>query len=222
MIHSGSRNLGYKVANYYNNLAIELNKKYFSCVPKEKQLAFLPIDSKEGRMYIDEMQICVDFAKANRSLMMNNIKKSFLEIDVDFEQVIDISHNYARMEHHFNENVMVHRKGATSARKGELGLIPGNQGTKSYVISGKGNQESFMSCSHGAGRKMSRTKAQKELDFEEQKKILDDQGVIHGMRSEKDLDEAPGSYKDISEVMRNQSDLVEILVELTPLAVIKG
>ena len=224
MIHSGSRNLGFKVAKYYNDLANKLNNKWHVSVPADWQLAFLPLDSDEGQSYLKEMQYCVDFALANRALMMERVKTCISEIvgNIEFDEMINIAHNYAAMENHFGENVMIHRKGATRAYDGQLGIIPGSQGTASYIVRGKGNKESFMSCSHGAGRKMGRKQAQRELNFEEQKKILDDAGVIHGMRNTKDLDEAPGSYKDISVVMANQSDLVEIEVELRPLAVIKG
>ena len=233
MIHSGSRNLGKQVADYYNKLAVELNRKWFSDVPKEWELAFLPVDSEEGQSYIREMNYCVDFALANRQLMMDRIMEIFKNIiGSDFNNItskefnnvdiINIAHNYAKIENHFGENVWVHRKGATLATENTTGIIPGSQGTKSYIVKGKGNKESFMSCSHGAGRKMSRTKAIKELDLEKEIKMLDDLGVIHGIRNKKDLDEAPSSYKNIDEVMENQKDLVEILVELTPLAVIKG
>ena len=233
MIHSGSRNLGKQVADYYNKLAVELNRKWFSDVPKEWELAFLPVDSEEGQSYIREMNYCVDFALANRQLMMDRIMEVFENIiGADFNNItseefndvdiINIAHNYARLENHFGENVWVHRKGATLATENTIGIIPGSQGTKSYIVKGKGNKESFMSCSHGAGRKMSRTKAIKELDLEKEIKMLDDLGVIHGIRNKEDLDEAPSSYKNIDEVMENQKDLVEILVELTPLAVIKG
>ena len=134
----------------------------------------------------------------------------------------DDHHNYAAMENHFGHNVLVHRKGATRAYKDEIGIIPGSQGTKSYIVKGLGNPDSFMSCSHGAGRKMSRSKACSSLNLEEQIELLDDQGIVHGIRNSADLDEAPGSYKDINVVMDNQSDLVEKVVELTPLGVIKG
>lgn len=133
-----------------------------------------------------------------------------------------VAHNYAQMEHHFGKNVLVHRKGATSAAEDEIGIIPGSQGTKSYIVKGLGNPESFMSCSHGAGRAMGRKQAQRDLNLEAEIRKLDEQGIIHGIRSVKDLDEAAGAYKDISIVMDNQSDLVEIVTELTPLAVIKG
>ena len=117
---------------------------------------------------------------------------------------------------------MVHRKGATSAKAGEYGIIPGSQGSKSYIVVGKGNPESFSSCSHGAGRKMGRKQAQRTLDLETEKKRLDEMGVLHGLRSKQDLDEAASAYKDIDAVMANQSDLVDIAVQLRPLAVMKG
>jgi tRNA-splicing ligase RtcB len=135
---------------------------------------------------------------------------------------VNIAHNYAAMENHFGENVLVHRKGATRARDGEIGIIPGSQGTKSYIVRGRGSRESFESCSHGAGRKLGRMQAQRTLNLAEEIAKLDAAGVVHGIRSVKELDEAPGSYKDISEVMANQADLVDILVELSPMGVIKG
>ena len=228
MLHSGSRNIGLKVANHYNKLAQELNAKWHSSVDRKWELAFLPMDSKEGRNYIKEMDYCVDFALANRDLMMDRIiecfRKEFIiknRIEViTFDETINIAHNYAKMENHFGQNVMVHRKGATLATKDTIGIIPGSQGTKSYIVKGLGNPDSFNSCSHGAGRKMSRKEAINTLDLEKEKKKM--KGIIHGLRNKTDLDEASSAYKDIDVVMENQKDLVEILVELTPLAVIKG
>ncbi len=226
MLHSGSRNLGKQVADRYNEIAIRLNKKWHSGVPVNWQLAFLPIDSDEGQSYLREMNFCVEFALANRKLMMTRVAEIFNDImkwkKIDMEGMINIAHNYARIENHFGFNVWVHRKGATSARAGEIGIIPGSQGTASYIVKGKGNPESFMSCSHGAGRKMSRTAAIKNLDLDAEKKFLDDQGIMHSVRNAKDLDEAPGSYKDISLVLLEQADLVEVVAELKPMAVIKG
>lgn len=118
--------------------------------------------------------------------------------------------------------VMVHRKGATLARKDTIGIIPGSQGTKSYIVKGRGNKDSYESCSHGAGRIMGRKQAEKTLNLEEEIKKLDDQNIIHSIRTTKDLDEATGAYKNIEEVMKNQEDLVEVIEKLTPLAVIKG
>jgi tRNA-splicing ligase RtcB len=221
MVHSGSRNIGYKVAQHYNKKAKELNQKYFSIVPKEHDLAFFRTDADEGYEYIREMKYCVAFAFANRSLMMQNIQRIFVdETGCDFDPMINIAHNYADIENHQNKNVWVHRKGATRAREGEIGIIPGSQGTKSYIVKGLGNEESFKSCSHGAGRTMGRKQAQRDLSLEEEIARLD--GIVHSIRSQNDLDEAPSAYKDITEVMANQTDLVEIQTELTPLGVIKG
>jgi tRNA-splicing ligase RtcB len=224
MIHSGSRNLGKKVADYYNKVAIELNEKYHSKVPKEWQLAFLPLDSNEARNYLAEMQYCVDFALANRKLMMDRICNIFIDILKPnyIEVMINIAHNYAGIENHFGKNVLVHRKGATSAKEGEIGIIPGSQGTASYIVKGLGNPESFMSCSHGAGRKMGRKEAQRSLILEDEQKRLDDLGILHSINKKEDLDEASGAYKDIDIVMKEQEDLVKPIVELQPLAVIKG
>ena len=224
MVHSGSRNLGYRVAQFYNRLAVDLNSRWGSKIPKKWQLAFLPLSSEKGRQYQAEMQFCVDFALANRKLMMERIEDIFMEVaaPVNFSGFINIAHNYAAMETHFHKNVIVHRKGATSARAGELGIIPGSQGAPSYIVRGLGNSESFSSCSHGAGRKMGRKEAQRRLDLREEVQKLDKEGILHSIRHKKDLDEAAGAYKDIDQVIENQLDLVEVLVTLKPLAVVKG
>jgi len=225
MIHSGSRNLGLQVAKYYNRIAKELNKKEGYKVPPSYDLAYLDIDSKEGKDYMQEMNYCIEFAFSNRKLMMINIQKAFTEeLGGDFTELefINIAHNYARAEKHFDTDVIVHRKGATSARKGEIGIIPGSQGTKSYIVKGLGNPESFKSCSHGAGRLMGRKQAQRVLDLKTEIDALNKKGIIHSIRNQKDLDEAPSAYKNIDVVMENQKDLVEIMVELTPMAVVKG
>jgi tRNA-splicing ligase RtcB len=223
MIHSGSRNLGKQVADYYNKKAVAVNTEWLSPVPKEWQLAFLPVENVIGMEYLAEMDYCVKFALANRKLMMDVICGIFYQqTGCDFKPAINIAHNYASIENHFGRNVMIHRKGATLAREGTIGIIPGSMGSKSYIVRGKGNPDSFNSCSHGAGRKMSRTQAQRELSLEDEIATLDKQGIIHGIRNAKDLDEATGAYKSIDEVMANQADLVDILVELTPLGVIKG
>ena len=220
MIHSGSRNLGKQVADYYNKLAVDLNERWHSSVPKEWELAFLPRDTEEGQAYLREMQYCVEFALANRKLMMDRIMQCFIGTDLFLEPIINIAHNYARMENHFGENVMIHRKGATLATKETIGIIPGSMGTSSYIVKGLGNPESYNSCSHGAGRKMGRKEAIRTLNLEEEQKKME--GIIGAPRNQDDLEEAPGAYKPIDEVMENQNDLVEIMVELKPLAVIKG
>ena len=221
MIHSGSRNIGFKVANHYNKIAVALNEKYYSQVPKAHELAYLPLDSDEGHAYRDEMQYCIDFALANRQLMLHlvlDVMQSHIKFNTSGS--INIAHNYAAMENHYGKNVMVHRKGATRAREDELGIIPGSQGTSSYIVTGKGSPESFNSCSHGAGRAMGRKQAKRTLDIKSEQKRME--GILHSVRNEQDLDEAPGAYKDIHTVMNSQSDLVNILVELSPLAVVKG
>ena len=222
MIHSGSRNIGYKIAKYYNEKAKELNQIWYSSVDPKWDLAFLPTDSELGNQYIKEMNYAVKFAFANRKYMMDIIKDILIEIfpNISFGEFINIAHNYAALENHYKKNVWVHRKGATRARKGEIGLIPGSMGSPSYIVKGLGNPESFMSCSHGAGRKMSRKKAIETLDLEQEKAQMN--GIISGLRNQNDLDEAPGSYKDIHTVMDNQKDLVEIITELFPVINIKG
>lgn len=227
MVHSGSRNLGYKVANYYNKLAATLNETWGSAVPKSWELAFLPVKDSEGQAYITEMQYCVDFALANRRLMMDRVLIAFAStvpnmaiMDFKGSSLNNIAHNYASLENHFGQDVWIHRKGATKATKGLVGIIPGSQGTASYIVKGLGNKESFMSCSHGAGRKMGRAAAKKNLNLKEEQKKLE--GIIHSVRSVSDLDEASGAYKNIDEVMSNQQDLIKVLVKLYPLAVIKG
>jgi tRNA-splicing ligase RtcB (3'-phosphate/5'-hydroxy nucleic acid ligase) len=223
MIHSGSRNLGKQVADYYNKLAIRLNEKWNSPVPRKWELAYLPIDSEEGQAYIREMNYCVEFALANRKLIMSKIIELFSdETNAVGMNFINIAHNYAKMENHFRENVMVHRKGATLAASGTIGIIPGSQGAPSYIVKGKGNPDSFNSCSHGAGRRMGRRQAVRELNLEDEINKLNSLGIVHAVKGKKDLDEASGAYKDIRSVMKNQEDLVEILVELIPLGVIKG
>lgn len=224
MIHSGSRNLGYRVANFYNKLAIARAESFGIPVPKNWQLACLPVDSDEGRQYLREMEYCVAFAQTNRHVMMERVREALQTVasPVRFGECINIAHNYARFETHFHKNVLVHRKGATSARKGETGIIPGSQGMPSYLVKGKGNQESFTSCSHGAGRKMGRKQARRSLDLRKERKKLEDQGILHAVRGKRDLDEAPGAYKDIDQVIENQLDLVEVTVTLRPLGVIKG
>ena len=223
MIHSGSRNLGFKVAKHYNKIAVDLNAKWHSSVPKEQELAFLPLDTGEARQYLHEMDYCVRYALANRQLMMDRVFECITDVftpAVHIMERINIAHNYARMEHHFGKDVMVHRKGATSAREDEIGIIPGSQGSASFIVRGLGNRESFMSCSHGAGRKMGRKAACRELSLEDEQARMS--GIIHSVRDTNDLDEAPGAYKDIEEVMDNQCDLVEVKTRLRPLAVVKG
>ena len=224
MIHSGSRNLGKQVGDHYNKLAVMLNERWHSVVKPELRLAFLPLRTQEFNDYWAEMQYCVEFALCNRRLMMERIQEVIADAlpGIEFEPMINIAHNYAAWEHHYGKNVIVHRKGATLAREGIVGIIPGSQGTASYIVEGLGNPDSFNSCSHGAGRLMSRTAAVKTLSLEDEVKKLDEQGIVHAIRSQRDLEEAAGAYKDIEQVINNELDLVKILTRLLPIAVIKG
>ncbi|HRX16728.1 MAG TPA: RtcB family protein [Spirochaetota bacterium] len=223
MLHSGSRNFGLKIATEYHKKAM-----YYCAQNKyqltDSNLAYLPVKTEEAKEYFEAMNFALEFARESRLKMLEVVKDAVASvcINVSFDETINIHHNYAALERHYGHDVIVHRKGATSARKGQIGIIPGSQGTRSYIVIGKGNPESFMSCSHGAGRKIGRKEAQRKLDLKHEKKILDDQRIIHSIRTVKDLDEASGAYKDIDTVMKNQQDLIDITVSLVPLAVIKG
>jgi tRNA-splicing ligase RtcB len=174
------------------------------------------------------MNLALDFAAENRQRMMqecisvvlNMVKKYDGFSGIELGEQVNIHHNYAAMENHYGQNVMVHRKGATKATEKTTGLIPGSMGTASYVVQGLGNPESFMSCSHGAGRRMGRKEAIRTLDLEGEKKKME--GIVHGLTNKDKLDEAPGAYKDIEVVMNNQKDLVRIIKTLYPIASIKG
>lgn len=224
MIHSGSRNLGKQVGDYYNERAAVLNQRWHSVVNPDIHLPFLPKRTAEFDAYWREMEYCVDFALCNRRLMMERIQEVLADAlpGIEFEPMINIAHNYAAWEEHFGKYVIVHRKGATLATKGTVGIIPGSQGSASYIVEGLGNPESFCSCSHGAGRKMSRTAAIKELDLQEELTWLNAMGIVHAIRHQEDMQEASGAYKDIEEVIANESDLVRIKTRLMPIAVIKG
>lgn len=224
MLHSGSRNLGKQVGDYYNKIAKTLNERWLSIVNPDIKLAFLPLKTDEFNQYWAEMKYCVDFALCNRKLMMERIEEVIADAlpDIKFEPMINIAHNYATWENHYGNNVIVHRKGATLARKGTIGIIPGSQGTASYIVEGLGNPESFCSCSHGAGRVLSRTAAINTLDMAEEVNRLNERGIIHAIRCQKDMQEASGAYKDIDTVIANQTDLVKVKTRLMPIAVIKG
>ena len=230
LIHTGSRNLGKQLADYYHTLAVENCKRWYSSLPSE-EYAFLPVDDVLGQQYLRDMKFALFYALENRNRIAKKMQEVlmgyFPDLEVTFEY--DIHHNYAALENHFGQNVWVHRKGATSAKKDEICIIPGSMGTASYICLGLGNPESFMSCSHGAGRKMSRSAASQTLTEEECNKAME--GIVcdrwNKVRRGKcagqlDLSEAPGAYKDIEEVIANEADLVKPIVRLTPLAVLKG
>ena len=226
MLHSGSRNLGFKIANYYHKKALALNEKYYSDIP-DKELAFLPIGTLEATEYISSMNYALDFAKASRGLMLTRILQClnamFAHPRISFP--IDIHHNYAALENHKGKNYWIHRKGAIRMRKGEIGIIPGSMGTASYIVEGLGNVNSLCSASHGAGRVMGRKEASRTLTKKEVDKAM--KGIMFGRwnktrKGTLDFGEAPQAYKDIDSVIEAEKDLVKPIKKLRPLAVIKG
>lgn len=222
MLHSGSRGIGNRIGSFFTELAKQDMQKFFISLP-DKDLAYFVEGSEHFDNYIDAMTWAQDYAIANREIMMqrvldavsSHIKKPYAII----EKAVNCHHNYAARENHFGRNVWITRKGAVRARKGDLGIIPGSMGQRSYIVEGLGNPESFMSCSHGAGRAMSRTKA--KCTFSVDDLIKQTEGVE--CRKDKHvMDEIPGAYKNIDQVMENQKDLVKPLFTLKQVVCVKG
>ena len=230
MLHSGSRHFGKSVCDYFHQKAREQNCRWYSQVPDEYRLAFLPVDTPEGRQYLNWMNLSMDFARENREKLMLAVKAvlekwigRYTDLELKYEEEINCHHNYAALENHFGENVWVHRKGAVRARKGELTVIPGAMGSYSYVVRGLGNPESFCTSSHGAGRAYSRRGAMEAFSCEEVMVDLKNQGVILGKKNKKDVaEESRFAYKDIDRVMEYQKDLVEPVRRLRTIGVVKG
>ena len=230
MLHSGSRHFGNIVGQYFNKIARALNDKWFSRVPSEWNLPFLPVDTDEGKRYLEWMQLSMDFAYENRAVMLRKIKETFTKyvfkycgIEPEYTCEINCHHNYAALENHFGKNVYVHRKGAIRAREGELAIIPGAMGSYSYIVRGKGFAESFMSSSHGAGRLYSRTAAVKEFPVEKVMCDLKEQNVVLSKFNKADVaEESRFAYKDIDQVMENQTEMVEPVKKLFTVGVVKG
>jgi tRNA-splicing ligase RtcB len=223
MIHSGSRNIGKQIAEHYDRLARETNRREGSEVPPQWGLAHLDIDAPAGREYLAAMEFCMSFAAENRRLMMQSMLRALKRVFPDAEpaESIDVHHNYAAIETHFGTEVVVHRKGAVRA-EGTV-IIPGSMGTVSYIARGLSNPDSFVSCSHGAGRRLGRKEAVRTIPVE---RVLDDLKArdIRLFKPKKGdvAEESPEAYKDIEDVMRHQRDLVEPVMRLTPFGVIKA
>lgn len=225
MIHSGSRNFGYKIANYFDEKASIYCKKTNDSKANKRKLAYLKADSEAGRDYLAWMDLALTFAQANRRLMMVEVQNILRDLfpEVVFDPILNVHHNYVALEEHFGEQLWVHRKGAIKAEKGQLGIIPGAMGSYSYIVEGRGSQESFNSCSHGAGRHFSRRQAIKSLTREEVIQDLKQMGIDIGTpRDSLVADESRFAYKDIHFVMNQQTDLVTILKELKTFMVVKG
>lgn len=221
MLHSGSRGVGNAIGRYFIEKAKEEMQKYFINLP-DADLAYLPEGSTYFDQYVESVDWAQEFAKMNRALMMQ-ITLEVLEIHTKpFTTdllTVDCHHNYVQKENHYKENVWVTRKGAVSAREGEYGIIPSSMGQRSFIVRGLGNPESFNSCSHGAGRVMSRTEAKKLVSLREHEEAV--KGVECRIDADV-IDETPSAYKPIDDVMKAQEDLVEIVHEIKQVLCIKG
>lgn len=222
MLHSGSRGIGNRIGSYFIEKAKEEMRRWFVNLP-DQDLAYLPQGSEYFKDYCEAVEWAQGFALINRQMMMTAaitalgiaVPKQF---DVDCEAV-NCHHNYVSWERHFGENVMITRKGAVSAKEGQMGIIPGSMGAKSFIVRGKGNRESFMSCSHGAGRAMSRGEAKRRFTLEDHAKATE------GVECRKDadvIDETPAAYKSIDAVMAAQDDLVTVEHTLKQVVCVKG
>jgi tRNA-splicing ligase RtcB len=222
MLHSGSRGVGNAIGTHFIELAKKDAQEHQRNLPDEN-LAYFEEGARYFGDYVRAVGWAQKFARANREVMMSRVIGALRSvISKPFEshvEAVNCHHNYVQRETHFGESVLVTRKGAVSAKPGELGIIPGSMGAKSYIVRGKGNPESFMSCSHGAGRKMSRTKAKKLFT------VADQIAATEGVECRKDadvIDEIPMAYKDIDAVMEAQKDLVEVVYTLKQVVCVKG
>ncbi len=223
MIHSGSRNVGKRMADHYDRIARDENRRTGSDVPLEWGLAHLPVEGEAGSEYLEVMNWCLDFARENRRLMAEDVQRAISRHfpDVEPNPAVDVHHNYAAIEEHLGERVVVHRKGAVRS-EGTV-VVPGSMGTASYICEGKASPEAFESCSHGAGRALGRKQAVRTIPRERVLQELRDRDVRLFKAKKGDLaEEAPEAYKDIEQVLGWQADLVEPVVRLVPVGVVKG
>ena len=221
MLHSGSRGIGNAIASYFIALARKDMERWMIQLP-DRDLAYFPEGSEHFADYVEAVHWAQDYAMQNRTSMLELVLAALQRHLPPFTvttEAVNCHHNYVAQEHHYGENVWVTRKGAIRAREGDLGIVPGSMGARSFIVRGLGNPESFCSSAHGAGRKMSRTAAEKQFTVADM--VAQTQGVI--CRKDKDvIDEIPGAYKDIDQVMANQADLTEILHTLKQVVCVKG
>ncbi|UMR31580.1 RtcB family protein [Massilia sp. MB5] len=222
MLHSGSRGVGNAIGTWFIELAKKDMRTHFINLP-DQDLAYLSEGTQHYDDYVEAVSWAQQFARMNREVMMQNLIAAVRTvITKPFQthvEAVNCHHNYVQKEHHFGKDVLLTRKGAVSARAGELGIIPGSMGAKSYIVRGKGNPDSFNSCSHGAGRTMSRTEAKRRFTVDDQVK------ATQGVECRKDadvIDEIPMAYKDIDAVMEAQRDLVEVVHTLKQIVCVKG
>ncbi|MFQ5481683.1 MAG: RtcB family protein [Nitrospinaceae bacterium] len=221
MLHSGSRGVGNRLAQYFINLAKEDMRTHHLNLP-DRNLAYLEEGTRHFKHYLEAVHWAQDYARLNRHYMMQNIFAVLTRHFPGFgcrREVINCHHNYVEREHHFGKDVYVTRKGAIKAGQGDWGIIPGSMGAKSFIVRGKGNPESFNSCAHGAGRKMSRKEAFRRFNLDDLERQT--QGVELARRRAI-IDEIPGAYKDIDKVMAEQDDLVEVVHTLKQVVCVKG
>ena len=222
MLHSGSRGVGNRIGTHFIQLAKKDMEKWHIHLP-DKDLAYLPEGTDHFDEYVEAVEWAQQFARVNRQVMMARVIQAMkVSLGVEFDasmEAVNCHHNYVSRENHFGSNVWLTRKGAVSARQGQLGIIPGSMGARSYIVRGLGNEDSFCGCSHGAGRVMSRTKAKQLVSLEEHVKATE--GVE--CRKDKDvIDETPAAYKNIDTVMEAQKDLVEVVYTLKQVVCVKG
>ncbi|MBU7579455.1 MAG: RtcB family protein [Porphyrobacter sp.] len=222
MLHSGSRGVGNAIGTFFIELAKQDMRKWHINLP-DQDLAYFPEGTDHFDDYVEAVEWAQDFAALNRQVMMAHVIDALRgQIAKPFEaecEAVNCHHNYVRREHHFGENVLVTRKGAVRAAKGVMGIIPGSMGAKSFIVRGLGNPESFDSCSHGAGRIMSRTEAKKLVTLDEH---LADTAGVECRKDAGVIDETPKAYKPIEAVMAAQADLVEIVHTLKQVVCVKG
>jgi tRNA-splicing ligase RtcB len=220
MLHSGSRGMGNRIGTYFTKVAQQLCEKWHVQLPN-RDLAYLPQGTPEFDAYMKALSLAQKFAWRNREVMMANIAQALgrLGLRVEEEEKVHCHHNYMAVESHFGQNVMVTRKGAVRARAGDLGIIPGSMGARSYIVRGKGSPHSFHSCSHGAGRAMGREEAKRRFTVEDHIRATEGVECHKGIEV---LDETPAAYKPIDAVMEAQSDLVEPVHELRQVVCVKG
>ena len=219
MIHSGSRNIGKKVAEHFHRRAVHQCKARNENLPSF-ELSYFPFDSADGQEYFKAMSWCQKFSRANRETMMERIMEIIGEPPV---QTIDVHHNYASLEKHFGQQVIVHRKGSILAEKGHIGIIPGSMGTRSYIVEGLGNADAFNSSAHGAGRRMGRKAAKRAIPVERVLRQMEEKGIAVFTNYRKDLpEECDEAYKDVDYVIEQQKDLVKVRTVLKPVAVLKA
>ena len=222
MLHSGSRGVGNRIGSHFIELAKKEMEKWFIHLP-DRDLAYLPKGSEHFEDYVEAVHWAQSYAAINRETMMTRVLAALKScIDIPFEarvEAVNCHHNYVSFENHFGEDIIVTRKGAVRAAKGDMGIIPGSMGAKSFIVRGLGNEDSFCSCSHGAGRVMSRTEAKKKVTLEDHIEATKNVEC----RKDKDvIDETPSAYKPIDDVMKAQSDLVEIVYTLKQVVCVKG